>query len=79
MRTHLLATASIVAAFGIAAAQAQTTVIQRDTPDTVVVDRPASETRSVETRERSDGCSSKSVTKENDVGDRKTVTKESCD
>ena len=65
--------------FGASAVQAETTVIRRDAPDTVVVDRPSTESRTVERRESSDGCSSKTVTKENDLGDRKTVTKESCD
>ncbi|GJD86525.1 MULTISPECIES: hypothetical protein [Methylobacterium] len=61
------------------AASAETTVIRRDAPDTVVVDRPAVERKTVETRETSDGCASKTVTKTNEYGDRKTVTKESCD
>lgn len=61
------------------AAGAETTVIRRDAPDTVVVDRPAVERKTVETRETSDGCASKTVTKTNEYGDRKTVTKESCD
>ncbi len=60
-------------------ASAETTVIRRDAPDTVVVDRPAVERKTVETRETGDGCASKTVTKTNEYGDRKTVTKESCD
>ncbi|GLS56761.1 hypothetical protein [Methylobacterium gregans] len=60
-------------------ASAETTVIRRDAPDTVVVDRPAVERKTVETRETSDGCASKTVSKTNEYGDRKTVTKESCD
>ena len=78
MRNALLAAAALAAVLGAASVQAETTVIKRDAPDTVVVDRPA-ESRTVETRESSDGCSSKTVTKDNDLGDRKTVTKESCD
>ena len=61
------------------AASAETTVIRRDAPDTVVVDRPAVERKTVETRESTDGCATKTVTKENELGDRKTVTKEVCD
>ena len=80
MRNTLLAAAALTLA-GLNGASAQTTVIERDAPDRVVVDRPA--TTSSTTVERRDststGCSSKTVTKENDVGDRKTVTKESCD
>ncbi|KQP73659.1 MULTISPECIES: hypothetical protein [unclassified Methylobacterium] len=79
MRHPVLAALTLATLFGASAAQAETTVIRRDAPDTVVVDRPASESRTVERRESSDGCSTKTVTKENDLGDRKTVTKESCD
>lgn len=59
-------------------AAAQTTVIERDRP-AVVVDHPATESKTVVHREDGDGCSSKTVTKTNDMGDRKTVHKESCD
>ncbi|MFC6789837.1 hypothetical protein ACFQE0_09540 [Methylobacterium komagatae] len=59
-------------------AAAQTTVIERDRPD-VVVDRPATESKTVVRRDDGDGCSSKTVTKTNELGDRKTVHKESCD
>ncbi|GJD76563.1 MULTISPECIES: hypothetical protein [Methylobacterium] len=79
MRNPIIAALTLATLFGASAVQAETTVIRREAPETVVVDRPASETRTVERRETSDGCSSKTVTKENDVGDRKTVTKESCD
>ncbi|SFL07533.1 hypothetical protein [Methylorubrum salsuginis] len=80
MRKALLAAAALTLA-GLTGASAQTTVIERDAPDRVVVDRPATtSSTTVERREStSTGCSSKTVTKENDVGDRKTVTKESCD
>lgn len=77
MRYSLIAATALIALAG--AAQAQTTIIERDAPDRVVVDRPSSESKTVERRETSDGCSSKTVTKENEVGDRKSVTKESCD
>ncbi|MDB5646949.1 hypothetical protein [Methylobacterium sp.] len=79
MRNPIIAALTLATLFGASAVQAETTVIRRDAPDTVVVDRPASETRKVERRETSDGCASKTVTKENELGDRKTVTKESCD
>ena len=78
MRNALIVAATILTALGVSAAQAETTVIEKSSPD-VVVDRPAGESTTVEKHEHSDGCSSKSVTKENDLGDRKTVTKESCD
>lgn len=78
MRYSILA-AALLTVSGVAAAQAQTTIIERDAPDRVVVDRPASDSKTVERRETSDGCSSKTVTKENELGDRKSVTKESCD
>lgn len=78
MRYSILA-AALLTVSGAAVAQAQTTIIERDAPDRVVVDRPASESRTVERRETSDGCRSKTVTRENEDGDRKSVTKESCD
>jgi len=79
MRNPIIAALTLATLFGASAVQAETTVIRRDAPDTVVVDRPSTESRTVERRESGDGCSSKTVTKENDLGDRKTVTKESCD
>ena len=39
---------------------------------------PPSSSTTVEHRESSDGCSSKTVHKENDMGDSKTVTKSDC-
>ncbi len=75
----LVAAAAILALAGSQTATAQTTVIERRAPDTVVVDRPATESKTVETRESSDGCASKTVTKTNEDGDRKTVHKETCD
>lgn len=71
--------AAILALAGVQAATAQTTIIERRAPDTVVVDRPATESRTVETRETGDGCSTKTVTRTNDEGDRTTVRKERCD
>ena len=75
----LVPAAAFLALAGVQAATAQTTVIERRAPDAVVVDRPATESRTVETRESSDGCSTKTVTSTNDEGDRKTVRKERCD
>jgi hypothetical protein len=74
----LMPAAFLIAGLTPQLAAAQTTIIHRDAPD-VVVDRPSVEHKTVERRESSDGCSSKTVTKTNDMGDRKTVTKESCD
>jgi hypothetical protein len=76
MRTILFATAALLS-LG-AAAQAQTTVIERDRP-AVVVDRPASESKSVTVHDHGDGCVTKTVRKETDMGDSKTVKKETCD
>lgn len=78
MRITVLATAATLALLGASSVRAETTVIERGTRD-VVVDRPASESKTVTTHDHGDGCSTKSVSKENDVGDRKTVTRESCD
>ena len=75
----LVPAAAFLALASVQAATAQTTVIERRAPDAVVVDRPATESRTVETRESSDGCSTKTVTSTNDEGDRKTVRKERCD
>ncbi|MGU3537238.1 hypothetical protein [Methylobacterium sp. A54F] len=79
MATKLLVTAALLGLVGAQAATAETTVIRRDAPDTVVIDRPAVERKTVETRETSDGCASKTVTKTDEDGNRKTVHKESCD
>ncbi|SFM37499.1 hypothetical protein [Methylobacterium pseudosasicola] len=76
MRTTLLAAAALLS-LG-AAAQAQTTVIERDRP-AVVVDRPATESKSVTVHDHGDGCVTKTVRKENETGDSKTVKKETCD
>ena len=39
---------------------------------------PPSSSTTVEQHETADGCSSKTVHKENDMGDSKTVTKSDC-
>ena len=76
MRTTLLATAALLTF--CTAASAETTVIRRDGPD-AVVDRSATTSKSVTVHEHGDGCTTKTVRKENDMGDSKTVKKESCD
>lgn len=76
MRQMFLATAALLS-LGVAA-QAQTTVIERDRP-AVVVDRPASESKSVTVHDHGDGCVTKTVRKEDEMGDSKTVKKETCD
>jgi hypothetical protein len=78
MRLIAPAAAILLAGLTPQIAAAQTTVIERERP-AVIVDRPATESKTVERRETSDGCSSKTVTKTNELGDRKTVHKESCD
>lgn len=77
---RLLAPAAAILIAGLTPhfAAAQTTVIERDSP-AVVVEHPDVEHKTVVTRDSSDGCSSKTVTKTNEYGDRKTVHKESCD
>jgi hypothetical protein len=57
-------------------AYADEVVIHRDAPAAVVT---PSEHTTVEHRSASDGCASKSIHKENDMGDSKTVTKTNCD
>ncbi|MCJ2093174.1 MULTISPECIES: hypothetical protein [unclassified Methylobacterium] len=76
MRQTFLAAAALLS-LG-AAAQAQTTVIERDRP-AVVVDRPATESKSVTVHDHGDGCVTKTVRKEDEMGDSKTVKKETCD
>lgn len=78
MRNALLATAALLS-LATVPALAETTVITRDRPADVVVDRSTTESKTVTERDHGDGCTSKTVSKENDLGDRKTVTKESCD
>lgn len=78
MRLIAPAAAMVLASLTPHIATAQTTIIERDRPD-VVIERPATEKKVIERRETSDGCSSTRVTKTNELGDRETVTKESCD
>lgn len=51
-------------------------IIHRDSTD---VAPPPSSSTTVETHHSDDGCASKTVHKENDEGDSKTVTKSNCD
>jgi hypothetical protein len=53
-------------------------VIERDRP-AVVVDRPASESKSVTVHDHGVGCVTKTVRKENDMGDTRTGKRETCD
>jgi hypothetical protein len=76
MRKTLLTAAALIALGGIASAE--TTVIRRDGPD-VAVDRTATTSKSVTVHDHGDGCTTKTVRKENDMGDSKTVKKETCD
>lgn len=78
MRLIVPAAAILLAGLTPHFAAAQTTIIEHDRP-AVVVEHPAVEHKTVETHESSDGCSSKTVTKTNELGDRKTVHKETCD
>lgn len=66
------------ALFGTGTAYADEVVIHRDAP-AVVVERPAATSTTVEHHVSSDGCATKTVHKENDMGDSKTVTKTDCD
>lgn len=79
MRKVLLAAATIAGLLGVSAALAETTIIKRDVPSEVVIEKPASETTTTTTEDHGDGCTTSSKTKENDLGERKTVTKEECD
>ena len=69
----LLATTMVVAA-------EETTVIRRQSTPTVTIEKgsPTVVERRVETS-RSSGCESKTVRKENELGESKTVHKETCD
>lgn len=81
MRISIAAAATLAALTLAPAVRAETTVIHRDSPDIVVRrDAPARvERREVETTGNTTGCSTKTVTRTNDVGDSKTVRKERCD
>ena len=79
MRKTLLAAAAVLSLCGSTAVQAQKTIIRRDAPADVVVDRPATEKKSVTVRDHGDGCVSKTVKKEDSAGDSTTMHKETCD
>ena len=79
MRT--LALASLAAALLSTSAFAETTVIRRGGPD-VIVDRTEStgtvERKTVTRTDDADGCGSKTVHKEDGMGNSKTIHKEGC-
>ncbi|MFE1598810.1 hypothetical protein [Methylobacterium sp. ID0610] len=84
MRQTLLALTALAAVTGISsvALAEETTVIRRDGPADTVVDRSTTGTVEKKTVTRSSdgmGCGSKTVHKENDLGESKTVHKEGCD
>ena len=60
-------------------ASADEVVIHRDAAPVVVDPAPSSSTTTVEKHVSPDGCASKTVHQENDVGDSKTVHSEDCD
>lgn len=68
LRTALVAATLLSAG----SAYADEVVIHRDAPP------PTSSSTTVEHHESADGCASKTVHKENDMGDSKTVTKSNC-
>jgi hypothetical protein len=65
--------------FGAGTAFADEVVIHRDSAPVIVDHAAPSTSTTVEHRSSSDGCASKSVHSENDMGDSKTVTKTNCD
>ena len=74
MKTFLIAAAALALA---TPALADEVIIHRDAP--VVADpTPSASTTTVEKHEGADGCASKTVHQENDVGDSKTVHTENC-
>ena len=77
-KTAFIKTAFVASAVLFAgSAYADEVVIHRDAPAAVVV--PSESHTTVEHRSSSDGCESKTVHKENDMGDSKTMTKTNCD
>nr|WP_043750632.1 hypothetical protein [Methylobacterium nodulans] len=84
MRHTLIALAALATVAGVSTASRaeDTTVIHRDGPAGTVVDRSTTGTVEKKTVTHSSdgvGCGSKTVHKENDLGESKTVHKESCD
>ena len=71
IKTVLVAATLLVAG----SAFADEVIIRRDAD----APAPVSSSTSVEHRSSSDGCASKTVRKENDLGDTKTVTKTNCE
>ncbi len=60
---------------GTGSAYADEVIIHRDAE----VAPPSSTSTTIEHRSSGDGCATKSVHRENDAGDSKTVTKTTCD
>ncbi|GAC1330828.1 MAG: hypothetical protein NVSMB26_08600 [Beijerinckiaceae bacterium] len=79
---HKLALIGAASLLSIGCAYAEeTTVIHRDAPPPavgVVVGAPAAEHRSTTVTTGGVGCETKTVHKENDLGDSKTVKKTDC-
>lgn len=81
MKKLAFAALTAAALYGTAAYADSTTVIQRDSTPSVTIERDAPaviEHRSVETTGTT-GCKSKTVKKENDMGDTVTKHEEKCD
>ena len=82
MKIALFAAATLAGLAGIAVsgtAMADEVIIHRDAAPVVADPAPSSTTTTVEKHEGADGCASKTVHQENDVGDSKTVHTENCD
>ena len=79
MKLTAMTLATLLATTMIVSAQ-ETTIIHRQTTPTVTIEKssPTIVERRVETT-RSSGCESKTVRKENELGETKTVHKETCD
>ena len=73
LKVMLLATATVLVT---GTAFADEVIIHRDSVETAPP--PVSSSTTVERRSSSDGCDSKTVHKENDTGDSKTVTTTNC-
>ena len=79
MKLATIAAAGLLGLAGTAGvAMADEVIIHRDAP-VVVEPAPSSTTTTEEKHVSPDGCASKTVHQENDVGDSKTVHTENCD
>ncbi|MCX8253147.1 hypothetical protein RHAL1_04160 [Beijerinckiaceae bacterium RH AL1] len=77
MKLAMFAAAAFLGLVGTAAADE--VIIHRDAAPVVVDPAPSSSTTTVEKHVSPDGCASKTVHSENDVGDSKTEHTEHCD